>query len=87
MSISDVAVHWRGFIKFPFAGSRTLGRLPAGEGINVSCRRIGTLTEQIAIETLYRQPRTPEPGHKIYPYLRRNMTITRSDPVLAMDIT
>jgi putative transposase len=40
-------------------------------------------------EALYRGPRTtkPEPGHKIYPYLLRGMTIERPNQVWAMDIT
>jgi hypothetical protein len=34
-------------------------------------------------------PRTtkPEPGHKIYPYLLRDMAVTRPNQVWAMDIT
>ena len=43
----------------------------------------------MAIVALYRRPRTtkPEPGHKIYPYLLRGMTITRPNQVWASDIT
>ncbi|MFO0401590.1 MAG: IS3 family transposase, partial [Alphaproteobacteria bacterium] len=38
---------------------------------------------------IYRRPNTskPEPGHKIYPYLLRNMPILRPNQVWAMDIT
>ena len=63
--------------------------LLAGEGINVGRRRVRTLMKRMGIEALYRRPRTtkPEPGHKIYPYLLRNMTITRPNKVWAMDIT
>jgi putative transposase len=45
--------------------------------------------KRMGIEALYRRPRTtkPEPGHKIYPYLLRGMTITRPNQVWAMDIT
>jgi putative transposase len=41
------------------------------------------------IEALYRRPHTTmaEPGHKIYPYLRRGMEITRPNQVWATDIT
>jgi putative transposase len=76
-------------LEFPFAGSRMLRGLLAGEGINVGRRRVRTLMKRMGIEALYRRPRTtkPEPGHKIYPYLLRNMTITRPNKVWAMDIT
>jgi hypothetical protein len=41
----------------------------------------------MGIEALYRRPRTtkPEPGHKIYPYLLRDLAITRPNPVWTMD--
>jgi putative transposase len=44
---------------------------------------------RMGIEALYRRPRTttPEPGHKIYPYLLRGIEITRPNQVWAMDIT
>ena len=76
-------------LEFPFAGSRMLRGLLAGEGIKVGRRRVRTLMKRMGIEALYRRPRTtkPEPGHKIYPYLLRNMAITRPNQVWAMDIT
>jgi len=74
---------------FPFAGSRMLRGLLAGEGIKVGRRRVRTLMKRMGIEALYRRPRTtkPEPDHKIYPYLLRDMTITQPNQVWAMDIT
>src|SRR3954451_20210767 len=41
------------------------------------------------METLYRKPNTskPAPGHKIYPYLLRNLAVTGPNHVWAMDIT
>jgi putative transposase len=43
----------------------------------------------MGIEALYRKPNTskPAPGHKIYPYLLRGMTIDRPNQVWAMDLT
>jgi putative transposase len=40
---------------------------------------VKTLMKRMGIEALYRRPRTakPEPGHKIYPYLLRDLGITR----------
>jgi putative transposase len=76
-------------LQFPFAGSRMLRGLLAGEGIRVGRRHVATLMKRMGIEALYRRPRTtkPEPGHKIYPYLLRDMAITRPNKVWAMDIT
>ena len=46
-------------------------------------------TNPAAVLSLYRRPRTTkaEPGHKIYPYLLRDMAVTRPNQVWAMDIT
>ena len=76
-------------LEFPFAGSRMLRGLLAGEGIKVGRRHVRTLMKRMGIEALYRRPRTtkPEPGHKIYPYLLRDKEITRPNQVWAMDIT
>ena len=76
-------------LQFPFAGSRMLRGLLAGEGIKVGRRHVVTLMKRMGIEALYRRPRTtkPEPGHKIYPYLLRGLAITRPNQVWAMDIT
>jgi putative transposase len=43
----------------------------------------------MGIEALYRRPKTtkPAPGHKVHPYLLRNMDIARPNQVWAMDIT
>ena len=73
----------------PFAGSRMLRRLLAFDGSKVGRRHVKTLMQRMGIEALYRKPRTtkPEPGHKIYPYLLRDVAITRANHVWAMDIT
>src|SRR3954452_1000267 len=76
-------------LEFPFAGSRLLRDLLAAEGSKIGRRHVTTLMKRMAIEALYRPPRTtkPEPGHKIYPYLLRGAAITRPNQVWAMDIT
>lgn len=75
-------------LEFPFAGSRMLRGLLAGEGIKIGRRRVRTLMKRMGIEALYRRPRTtkPEPGHKIYPYLLRDKTILQPNQVWAMDL-
>ena len=92
MSVADLEVMRRIdklHLEFPFAGSRMLRGLLAGEGCKIGRRHVKTLMKRMGIEALYRRPRTtkPEPGHKIYPYLLRGMAITRPNQVWAMDIT
>src|SRR5450432_4787184 len=76
-------------LEYPFAGARMLRGLLAAEGSKIGRRHVKTLMRRMGIEALYRRPRTtkPEPGHKIYPYLLREMAITRPNQVWAMDIT
>ncbi|MFV0512970.1 MAG: IS3 family transposase [Jhaorihella sp.] len=76
-------------MEFPFAGSRMLRGLLVQEGFTVGRLHVATLMKRMGIEALYRKPNTskPAPGHKIYPYLLRNLPITRPNQVWAMDIT
>ena len=76
-------------LDYPFAGSRMLQGLLRAEGHEVGRRHVATLMKKMGIEALYRRPNTskPAPGHKIYPYLLRNLAITRPNQVWAMDIT
>ena len=76
-------------LDYPFAGSRMLRDLLRGENIAVGRGHVATLMKRMGIEAIYRRPNTskPEPGHKIYPYLLRNMAIDRPGQVWAMDIT
>jgi len=73
----------------PFAGSRMLQRLLNAEGHSVGRLHVTTLMKRMCIEAIYRRPNTSkaEPGHKIYPYLLRNLAITRPNQVWATDIT
>ena len=76
-------------LDYPFAGSRMLRDLLAGEGWRVGRLHVSTLMKRMGIEALYRKPNTskPEPGHKIYPYLLRKLAVTRPNQVWAIDIT
>jgi putative transposase len=76
-------------LEFPFAGSRMLRGLLVAEGCKLGRRHVKTLMRQTGIEALYRRPRTtkPGPGHKVYPYLLRGLSIERPNQVWAMDIT
>ncbi len=74
---------------FPFAGSRMMRDLLRAEGVGIGRRHVATLMRRMGIEALYRRPNTskPAPGHKIFPYLLRGLTIDRPNQVWAMDIT
>lgn len=76
-------------LEFPFAGSRMLRDLLRQEGFQIGRKRVRRLMKLIGVEALYRKPRTtkPEPGHKIYPYLLRNLVVERANQVWAMDLT
>ena len=76
-------------LDLPFAGSRMLRDLLRQEGYRVGRKHVATLMKRMGIEALYRKPRTTKlgAGHKIYPYLRRNLSIDRPNQVWAMDIT
>ena len=75
--------------KCPFAGSRMLRGMLAFVGCKVGRRHVKTLMQRMGIEALYRKPRTtkPEPGHKIYPYLLRDVAVTKPNQIWATDIT
>ncbi len=76
-------------LDYPFAGSRMLQGLLRVEVHSVGRRHVATLMKKMGIEALYRRPNTskPAPGHKISPYLLRNLPVTRPNHVWAMDIT
>jgi len=60
-----------------------------GEGIEIGRQHVATLMRRMGIEAIYRRPNTskPAPGHKIYPYLLRSVSIGRPNQVWAMDIS
>ena len=92
VSASDLALMRRLdelHLEHPHAGSRMLRDLLAAEGSQIGRRHVKTLMERMGIEAVYRRPRTsiPAPGHKIFPYLLRNLTIDRANQVWSSDIT
>jgi len=77
-------------LEYPFLGARQLSKMRAREGPPHAGRlHVGTLMAKMGVTALYRNPNTSKrhPGHKIYPYLLRQLAIERADHVWAMDIT
>src|ERR1039457_3508441 len=87
VSAADLAVMRRMdelHLELPFAGSRMLRDLLNAEGVVIGRRHVATLMKRMEIEAIYRKPNTskPAPGHKIYPYLLRNLPVIRPNPGL-----
>jgi putative transposase len=76
-------------LEYPWAGARRLRDWLQREGHAVGRKHVRTLMRRMGIEPLYRKPNTSKrhPGHKIYPYLLRNVAITAPNQAWAMDIT
>jgi putative transposase len=76
-------------LEHPFAGSRMLRDMLRAEGVAIGRVAVATLMRRMGIEALYCRPITskPAPGHKIFPYLLRNLVVDRPNQVWAMDIT
>jgi len=77
------------FLAHPFLGSRRMARMLSRDGAPVNRKRVQRLMRLMGIEALGPKPNTsqPAPGHKIYPYLLRGLTIERPNHVWAADIT
>jgi putative transposase len=77
------------FTARPFLGSWRMTVLLRAEGPPVNRKRVQRLMRKMGIAALGPKPRTtkPAPGHKIYPYLLRDLTIDRPNHVWAADIT
>ena len=76
-------------VEFPFAGARMLRDLLRQEGWTIGRKHVGTLMKRMGLEALYRKPRTTRrhPAHQVYPYLLRDLAVTRANQVWAMDVT
>ena len=76
-------------LQLPFYGSRRMMFELNKEGRGVNRKRVQRLMRVMGIEALVPRPGTSKaaPGHKIYPYLLRGVTITEPNHVWAADIT
>jgi len=77
------------FTTWPFLGSRRTAAMLRAAGHRINRKRVQRLMRQMGIAALGPRPRTtkPAPGHKIFPYLLRGVTIDRPNQVWAADIT
>ena len=73
----------------PFAGARMLRDLLRQEGHAIGRRQVATLMRRMGIEALYRKPSLSRrhSAHQVYPYLLRDLKISRPHQVWAADIT
>lgn len=67
------------FTEFPFLGSRQMRNMLVDTGYQVGRGRVRRLMRKMGLMAVFHKPKTsvPHPEHKIYPYLLRNITITR----------
>ena len=77
------------YTAWPFLGSRRMTALLRSEGRLINRKRVQRLMRRMGIAALGPKPRTTKtaPGHKIYPYLLRDLKIERADQVWSADLT
>src|SRR5271166_5338250 len=79
----------REYTAHPFRGSRGMTAWLRREGHEVNRKRVQRLMRLMGIEAVYPKPRLSigGAGHKVYPYLLRNVAIERVNQVWSTDIT
>jgi len=77
------------FTAWPFLGSRRMAQMLQTDGRRLNRKRMQRLMRRMGIAALGPKRRTtkPAPGHKIFPYLLRNLAIDRPNQAWAADIT
>jgi putative transposase len=73
----------------PFLGSRRMMIWLCNQGHQINRKRVQRLMRLMGLEAVYPKPRLSDGGvgHKVYPYLLRNVTIERVNQVWSTDIT
>jgi len=79
----------RQFLETPFYGVRQMTWHLQARGHLVNVKRVRRLMRLMGLMPIYQQPRTsiPTPGHRIYPYLLRGVTVDRPNQAWCADIT
>ncbi len=77
------------YTQTPFYGVRRMTAWLQRQGEVVNEKRVRRLLRTMGLLALYPGPKTsqPAPGHRIYPYLLRELAITQPDFVWSTDIT
>ena len=77
------------FLTTPYYGSRQMARWLRRQGHGVGRHRVRRLMALMGVHAIYQEPRTSQPHlqHRIYPYLLRNLAVTRANQVWCTDIT
>ena len=77
------------FMETPYYGSRQMVRHLRRLGHRINRKRVRRLMRIMGLEAIYCVPRTsaPHPGHRIYPYLLKDVAVTRPNQVWCTDIT
>ena len=66
-----------------------MARYLCRQGYCVGRHRVRRLMRRMGLHAIYQEPRTsqPHPQHRIYPYLLRNLAVTKAHQVWCTDIT
>ena len=77
------------FTKYPFFGSRQIAAYLPQSGLSAGRHRVRRLMRIMGLQAIYKRPNTSKkhPQHPVYPYLLRNLPITRPNQVWCSDIT
>lgn len=77
------------YTRTPFYGVPKMTDALRKQGYEVNPKRVRRLLRQMGLEAIYPKPKLSQraPGHRIYPYLLRNVAITRPNQVWSSDIT
>jgi len=77
------------YTKAPFYGVARMTEWLKSEGNAVNPKRVRRLLRTMGLEAIYPKRRlsVPGKGHRVYPYLLRNVAITEVDQVWSADIT
>lgn len=77
------------FTKWPFYGSRRIAVVLKNEGWVISRPTVQKYMREMGLQAVYPKPRLSQPGvgHKIYPYLLKNVILSRPNQVWGVDIT